>query len=134
MLIIEKSYNKKVAPFSTVSDKNMTIVPVPVNISLVLMNIIDIVEVLHVIELKFSIMLEWHENRASYNNLKHEITLNALTSFEMGKIWTPFIIYQNTDKNEAVRLEGSLDTTMTVTREGPFKRSDINTADEIGKL
>ena len=131
MLVIENSYNKKVAPFSTVSNTDLTIVAVPVNITMVLKNILGIAEVQHIIELKFGIMLEWYENRALYYNLKDEITLNALTQNEINKLWTPYVIYQNTDKSEAVRLGGEVDTTITVTREGEFMRSDMTVADEI---
>ena len=131
MLVIENSYNKKVAPFSTVSETDLTIVAVPVNITMVLMNIIEIAEVQHIIGLKFGIMLEWYENRALYYNLKDEITLNALTLNEIDKLWTPYFIYQNTVKSEAVRLGGDVDTTITVTREGKFTRSDMTIADEI---
>ena len=130
MLVIENSYNKKVAPFSTASDTDLTIIPVPVNITMVLMNILEIAEVEHIIELKFGIMLEWYENRALFYNLKDEITLNALTQSEINKLWTPYVIYQNTDKSEAVRLGGDVDTIITVTREGEFTRSDMSIADE----
>ena len=130
MLVIENSYNKKVAPFSTVSDTDLTIIPVPVNITMVLMNILEIAEVEHIIDLKFEIMLEWYENRAKYHNLKAEITLNALTQSEMHMLWTPYVIYQNTDKSDAVVLGGDMDTTLTVTREGEFERSDMSIADE----
>ena len=131
MLVIENSYNKKVAPFSTVSNTDLTIVAVPVNITMVLKNILDIAEVQHIIELKFGIMLEWYENRALFHNLKHEITLNALTEIEMYELWTPYVIYENTDKSEAVKLRADVDTTITVTREGEFTRSGMDVADEI---
>jgi hypothetical protein len=130
MLVIKNSYNKKVAPFSTASDTDLTIIPVPVNITMVLMKILEIAEVEHIIELKFGIMLEWYENRALFFNLKDEITLNALTQSEINKLWTPYVIYQNTDKSEAVRLGGDVDTIITVTREGEFTRSDMSIADE----
>ena len=131
MLVIENSYNKKVAPFSTVSNTDLTIVAVPVNITMVLKNILDIAEVQHIIELKFGIMLEWYENRALFHNLKHEITLNALTENEMYELWTPYVIYENTDKSEAVKLRADVDTTITVTREGEFTRSGMDVSDEI---
>ena len=131
MLVIENSYNKKVAPFSTVSNTDLTILAVPVNITMVLKNILDIAEVQHIIELEFGIMLEWYENRALFHNLKHEITLNALTEDEMYELWTPYVIYENTDKSEAVKLRTDVDTTITVTREGKFTRSGMDVADEI---
>ena len=76
-------------------------------------------------------MLEWYENKALFHNLKHEITLNALTEDEMYELWTPYVIYENTDKSEAVKLRTDVDTTITVTREGKFTRSGMDVADEI---
>ena len=130
MLVIKKSYNKRVAPFSTESETNLTIVPVKVKVTMVLMNILDIEEVKHIITLKFGMMLEWYEKRAIYHNLKQEETLNSLTGSEIKKLWTPYVIYKNTDKSDAVRI-GEVDTTLTVTREGNFSRSPITVADEI---
>ena len=130
MLVVKKSYNKRVAPFSTESQTNLTIIPVNVKVTMVLMNILDIQEVKHIIILKFGIMLEWYEKRAIYHNLKQEETLNTLTESEINQLWTPYVIYENTDKNDAVTL-GEVATSLTVTREGNFTRSDITVTDEI---
>ena len=118
------------APLSTVSEKNETVVPVTVNISLVLLKVFNI-EVNHAIDFKFEISMEWFEKRVKYHNLKEEITLNRLTSSEMAELWIPYVIYHNTDMMDAVKMDDEIDTTMTVTREGNFTRSPLSVADEV---
>ena len=70
LLVLKKSYNKKVPPITATSSTNFTIVPVPVNISIILMKIVSLEEVSHIIQLQFGIVLKWRENRAIYHNLK----------------------------------------------------------------
>ena len=61
LLVIVKSYNKEVAPFSvSVVDSEPEVVQANVNVSITVMNIIEIREVDHIITLKFSIILEWY--------------------------------------------------------------------------
>ena len=91
-------------PISTVSSSNFTIIPVQVNISIILLNIVSLVEVSHIIELKFSIVLQWRENRAMYHNPKMESSLNKLSDDDINKLWLPLVIYQNTDQEEITRL------------------------------
>ena len=54
---------------------------------------------------------------------------------DVSQLWLPYVIYANTDKNEAVQLKqlytDSTKTTIVVTREGKFVRSDIDVQDEI---
>ena len=47
----------------------------------------------------------------------------------MESIWIPFIIFKNTDRDEAVTLDTT--TLVSVTREGNFKRSGPDVADEV---
>ena len=56
--------------------------------------VIDINEQDHIIELKFQIILEWYESRASYNNLKANPALNVLKSGEVTEIWIPYVIFE----------------------------------------
>ena len=77
-------------------------------------------------------MLEWREtDRVTYHNLKKEISLNTLSN--INELWLPLIIYDNTDQKESTRLApwNEWTTTVTVTREGEFNRSDLRDVDEI---
>ena len=82
----EESYNKKVAPFSLDEDKK--IIPVEVEVSTSLMNVLAISERDHTIDLKLGITLKWYEYRVRYHNLKTEEALNILSDEEVkfGKI------------------------------------------------
>ena len=75
--------------------------------------------------------MEWYENRALYHNLKEEESFNVFNEKEINKVWTPYVIYKNTDNNEAVTVNDGLKTTIAVTREGGFSRSDMSMVDEI---
>ena len=128
LMVVKPSYNKKVPPISI---KNDEVVPVEVNVTIALMKITDIIETKHKIVLQFGIKLKWYENRAQFHNLKKESTLNALNDMEIEDMWLPFIIYDNTDQKEAVRLHEDVKTTVTVNRAGGFVRSGVDEADEI---
>ena len=48
--------------------------------------------------MQFSITLKWIENRATYQNLKEDRSLNALTQEDIQLLWLPEVIYENTDQ------------------------------------
>ena len=77
----EDSYNKKVSPFTLDTEKN--IIPVEVNVSTTLMNVLDISEQSHTIDLKIGITLKWYENRVFYYNLKTKEALNIMSDLEV---------------------------------------------------
>ena len=129
LLVLKKGYNKKVAPF--IYDKTRKEVkPVKVDVSTSIQNIIDISEVNNIIELKFGILMEWYESRIDYHNLKTVGTLNTLSDDELRSLWIPYIIFNNTDNNEATEIEG-VRSTVFIRRESEFQRSGIEIADEI---
>lgn len=129
LLVIKDGYNKKGAPF-TLKGRENKLSPVKVNVSTILKNVIEISEVNHIIELKFGITLKWYENRAEYHNLKQDEEFNILSANEIGSIWIPYIIFENTDNDEAITIE-DVRSTISVTREGSFVRSGSEISDEI---
>ena len=50
---------------------------------------------------------------------------------KVGKIWIPYIIFRNTDSDEAVTVDGDIRTLVSVTRQGDFIRSKPEIADEV---
>ena len=130
LLVIEEGYNKKVAPFQ-VNEKTKEIHAARVNVSLNLRNVIEISEQNHKITFKFAISLGWYEHRALYHNLKDENSYNVLNDDEIQTIWTPYVIYENTDNDEAVTINEMVKTTIFVRREGSFVRSGMDVVDEI---
>jgi hypothetical protein len=129
LLVLKKGYKKKVAPF--IYDKNKKkLDPVKVDVSTSILNIIDISEVNNIIELKFDILMEWYEYRVDYHNLKTVTALNTLTDEEIRSLWIHYIIFKNTDDNEAVELDG-VRSWVFISRDSEFQRSGIEFADEI---
>ena len=129
LLFLKKNYNSKVPPIVPTGGSNFH--PTQVEISISLLKIVGMEEVQHKIHIQFEISLEWKENRATYHNLKDETSLNALTDEEIGALWLPYVVYDNTDMKEAVQLfQGNVKTTIVVTREGSFTRSGYDFVDE----
>ena len=129
LLVLERGYNKKVAPFIYNKTKDED-EPVKINVSTSIQNIIDISEVQNIIELKFDIFMEWYEYRVDYHNLKTEQALNSLSDEELRSLWIPYIIFQNTDNDEAVQLDG-VRSRVFIRSESDFQRCGIEVADEI---
>ena len=73
---------RKVPPF-TIDASSKVLVPVKVNVSTSLMNVLAISEFSHTIDLKLGITLEWYENRVLYHNLETEEALNVLSETEV---------------------------------------------------
>ena len=103
---------------------NDTIVPVSINVSMRLLKMMGIDERENSIDLQFEIILEWRDQRITYNNLKKDSFFNALTEDEIRTIWLPIIIYTNTDQKETTRLGwvNEWSTSVIVSRDGNFMR------------
>ena len=129
LLVLRKGYNNEIAPFIYNKIRN-EVDPVKVDVSTSIQNIIEISEVNHIIELKFDIVMEWYEYRVDYLNLKTEQTLNKLSEKELRSLWIPYIIFKNTDNNEAVELDG-VRSRVFIIRESEFQRSGMEIAEEI---
>ena len=126
----KESYNKKVPPF-TISTDEKSVTPVKVNVSTRLMNVLAISEFSHTIDLKLGITLEWYDNRVLYHNLKTKEALNTLSDMEAASIWIPYIIFRNTDNDEAITTDTI--SSISITRGGQFNRSGADVADEASK-
>ena len=144
LLVFEESYNKLVPPVSFNSSGN-NIIPVSIRVSTSLRNVLEISEFTHTIDLKLGISLEWYDNRLLFHNLKSKAALNVLSNsevclssqwlnkypnYQMDSIWVPYIIFRNTDNDEAVEIR-STRTVVSVKRQGNFSRSGLDVADEV---
>ena len=101
VLVLDREYNKNVPPISV---NNGTKKKVNVFVSIDLSKVVDINEEDYSIEMQFSITLKWIENRATYQNLKKDQSLNALTEKDIKQLWLPKVIYKNTDQKQSTRL------------------------------
>ena len=128
MIYMKDNYNKKIAPFVFDKENNRNI-PVNVNVSMSVIDIIKISEVDHTFTLKFRLKLEWYDYRIKYYNLKRSRSANALALEEVQSLWIPFLVFDNTENNEATK--GTEDTEVTLTREGEFVGSEDTVVEEI---
>ena len=128
ILFMKDNYNQKIPPFQFDKIKQENI-PVNVNVSMSVIDIIKIKEVDHVYTLKYRLTLVWYDYRLKYYNLKQSQSLNALALHEVEKLWIPFLVFDNTENNEATR--GTSDTEITLAREGEFVRSEDHVVEEI---
>ena len=125
----QENYNKKIAPFSFDKVNNVNI-PVNINVSMSIIDIIKIEEVDHVYILKFRLVLEWYtqllsvtelnlslvlrakakiavkryDYRIKYLNLKRTRSQNALALEDVQRLWIPFLVFDNTERNEATKV------------------------------
>ena len=127
-VVVKDNYNKKIAPF-TFDKKSNTIIPVNVDISMDVIDVLRIIEVDQEFELKLSLSMEWYDSRIIYHNLKETRSANVPTTEEVRKLWLPFVIFDNTKQNEATVLDGN--TKITFTREGNFSQADDDETHEI---
>ena len=128
MLVMKDNYNKKIAPFGF-NYQEQRIIPAVVNISIAVMDMLSIQEVNLVFVLKFRLLMEWYDYRLKYHNLKKQRSANLLTREEIDNLWIPFVVFGNTENNEATT--GGHNTEVTITREGNFKESPESTMEEI---
>ena len=121
LIVMMKGFNKKIPPLSK---EYMEVIPVNVDITIRLLKVMDINEVDATIDLQLEIILEWLDDRLTYNNLKRKTSLNALTAEEINHVWLPLVIYENTDQIETTRLgmDWEWSTSVTILREGNFNR------------
>ena len=106
LIVLEGDYNKNIPPIgkNTSEGSQGGLIPASVSIAITLMKVVEIEETDHSIHLQFQVSLQWRENRVTFQNLKDETSLNALTSNDINQLWLPLVIYDNTDQKESTRL------------------------------
>ena len=62
------------------------------------MTIQDIQEVAQILKMKFKISLQWNDARITFYNIKLDEKMNSLSLEEQLFIWTPTIVFWNTEK------------------------------------
>ena len=63
-----------------------------------LMVVQDIQEVAQYLKLKFKLSIQWKDARVSFYNIKSDETMNSLSWEEKNALWTPRIVFWNTEK------------------------------------
>ena len=81
------------------------------------------------IKLKFHLMLEWKDHRLEYHNLKQGFAGNTLSEFERQNIWTPTLVFENTEHKDITTLNTK--SQVKVTRFGNYSRSNLDVVEEF---
>ena len=120
---------------STASNMSQAVVPLDLEIRISDVKVVsmEMEEVQHYITFQFKITLTWRDQRVSFHNLKHDISLNALNSNETNQLWLPLLFYVNTDDKDTTRLGLHWEewyTNIEVEREGNFTKSGFDQVDE----
>ena len=121
ILKIDQSYNKALPPPSDLGHK------VLVNVSVRVVDIIDIDENLNQFRVKFKIYLFWTDQRMTFFNLKSEKTLNRLEWEEIDLMWKPIISMKDI---EIYNREINEDESVQIKKpEAPLRTIDIDSVD-----
>ena len=128
MLVMKSTYNRKIAPFAFDYIKSQ-VIPVNVNVSLAVMDVLSISEKDLVFVLKFRFIMVWFDYRLKFHNLKVSRSLNSLGKAEIDRLWIPFVVFSNTENSESTK--GDDETEVTVSREGDFTESGVDVMEEI---
>ena len=99
---MKENYNRKISPFDYDYESSQ-VIPVRVNVSIAVMDVLKISEVDLVYVLKFRILMVWYDYRLKYHNLKDKRSLNSLSRQEIEKLWIPFIVFSNTENQESTQ-------------------------------
>ena len=78
---------------------------------------------------QFKLYMEWFDSRVTFYNLHKDSGLNTLVEEEKKKIWTPSLIFDNTDQK--VRTRTDEESLISVKREGNFSRNTIDNIDNV---
>merc|ERR1712013_879532 len=91
----------------------------------------DIQEVAQYLKLKFKISLQWMDARVSFYNIKTDETMNSLSLDEQLSLWTPTIVFWNTEQQ--LKTVNDQNTFASVRRsgEGSLIEREVNEDIEI---
>ena len=92
-----------------------------------LLKILEIGEVAMLYRSKYTVNLEWLDPRITFYNLHGNQKLNSLVEEEKQKIWTPSLIFENTDEN--TRTTTDMESIISVKREGNFTQNTMEDLD-----
>ena len=73
--------------------------------------------------------MEWFDPRITFHNLHDDQGLNTLIEEEKKKIWTPSLVFYNTDRT--VQTTVDKESRIMVKKEGKFR---INTIDDVDNV
>ena len=119
LLSFHSAYLKELPPPPPKRSKMKTL---PVNVTVNLLSILDIIEVESSIELQFGLQITWQDARLYMKNLQLDKNLNTLTQAQKDEIWIPKLVFHNTRSKYKTLVDK--DAFVTINRIGKFARSE----------
>ena len=78
-----------------------------VNLSIEVMDIQNINEVDKTFQVPYTLFLSWIDSRLQYKNLNQDEGLNLLSSQEKSTIWSPIVVFKNTNEKHKTIVDQS---------------------------
>ena len=117
---IDKStYIQEYPPITADNERHP--IKIPIDISVDILKILDIDEVSGTFKVSFELHSSWFDPRLTYVNLKNDTDLNTLTEQEKREVWSPNIVFGNTESQEKGVIDR--DVIAKIKRLGKFKAS-----------
>ena len=105
-----------------------TIIKVKTVVSFAIKDVTNIFEKEGAIGFRFTLQMEWKDNRVEFLNLREESKMNLLSKSEMLNIWVPSLIFYNTLHEEITELDSA--SYLFVNREREFVFAERLVIDE----
>ena len=115
-------YNPAMPDISFGENKN--IIPATVNVSMRLIGISKIKEIDMQFSAKLKLDLDWIDTRLTWMNLYKDKSLNMLFGYEKSMIWTPEIIFVNTENEETTKADNS--SKITIDKISSFELDELD--------
>ena len=94
MTHVDESYIGDYEPVTV--DENYHIVKVSVNVSVHILDILELSEIDGLFDVSFELFMTWFDPRIVMTNLKPEKNLNKITTDEKEILWKPVVVFDNT--------------------------------------
>ena len=114
---IPPGYLKEFVPIEL--EKNSTIIKVKTVVSIAIIDVTNIFEKEGSIGFRFTLLIEWKDNRVEFLNLREESNRNLLSESEMFSIWTLRIVFYNTLHEEKTVVDS--DSNLFVNKKRGFE-------------
>ena len=94
-----------------------------------LLKILNLDEVAMLYRTQYIVHLEWLDSRILFNNLHNNQGLNTLVEEEKQKIWTPKLIFENTEEKAQTKTDS--ESVISIQRQGNFTTNTMENIDNV---
>ena len=121
-----RTYRKEYPPMEKDGQESRR--KIPVNVSMSISAISNILDIKESFQAKFTIILQWYDNRLAFYFLRNSTTSNLIGGEEKNLVWIPPLIFNSTDSNEMIVNNPS--SNMFVRKRGAGEFFDLSNVNE----